>query len=808
MPAGQPSINKDHLESNGITYDEFVLTHGDGGHAGSTLPTHVASFSQIVLDFSALVTDQNRNRFEQAAQTYLASDRDRNDNNSFRPPESAYINDFDTPSVLAEDLQLQMKHGVDVAKRIQHGAKSALQISNGNSFCRRYSDVMKILTHLRNGTGIFLTNFLCRQKNILCDDTENRVDNRLAKLPKPDFTYGYTIYEDIPSALQSTELVTNFSLQSLGELRSAGLISSPFVVELHPFEVSRQYLKQFTYCQTANAALAALRMYEDPSKRSTGRYDFVPPVVVFTCIGAEIKVWLAYSEIEHDVPVDHALTAHYSSENGVYLVKQPMSRVGSNGYLSYRPEYDILGVKSPPKQFIFDKNIKNSNSPFVFSANPTRPKLPPRSTIKNSSRSKPGIQPPSALQQASQDHPSKAVFHKTIPKDIRSSKEHKIIVRMPKKQQNGVLRSSHLGPVIDTEIRKEVEHGYMAETDLTLKRIDNWIKPLNLTQGIDDHGTGNRATENEEEPLTGGLIILEVAEGKQDADQAEDCKAFGQFQEFNFSRPPSRTSQMNSSSRMDSAKPSWAVWGSVSDDSVCQGRETFKPGDVNCWRLDEDTGVDKCHTRSSVPGTEIISSCSRPLKWEEYEEWKGSPREVSENKNAQSCCEDRKDDFWDVSNQQANPTTGECLHCRTKLVEELELLWGGSLKYGGGGELLDATCSVLELWVSQSDSVPSVPGLEKILQELNSVLEPHDTIQPEQMWATEVGTWEKIDQALQILHQSDNTKLRNLLVWTIECMDLVDIVDLFDILKFGKLSCAQLKCMKQEAKSIMDLSQD
>ncbi|ODH26542.1 hypothetical protein ACO22_04543 [Paracoccidioides brasiliensis] len=797
MPAGQPSINKDHLESNGITYDEFVLTHGDGGHAGSTLPTHVASFSQIVLDFSALVTDQNRNRFEQAAQTYLASDRDRNDNNSFRPPESAYINDFDTPSVLAEDLQLQMKHGVDVAKKIQHGAKSALQISNGNSFCRRYSDVMRILTHLRNGTGIFLTNFLCRQKNILCDDTENRVDNRLAKLPKPDFTYGYTIYEDIPSALQSTELVTNFSLQSLGELRSAGLISSPFVVELHPFEVSRQYLKQFTYCQTANAALAALRMYEDPSKRSTGRYDFVPPVVVFTCIGAEIKVWLAYSEIEHDVPVDHKMACIWSSslclEWGVMAtcrIVQNMifwaSRVwkpqisgcisqirlnkrlaSPDGKATQRALPMIFHPLGPPKQFIFDKNIKNSNSPFVFSANPTRPKLPPRSTIKNSSRSKPGIQPPSALQQASQDHPSKA------------------------KQQNGVLRSSHLGPVIDTEIRKEVEHGYMAETDLTLKRIDNWIKSLNLTQGIDDHGTGNRATENEEEPLTGGLIILEVAEGKQDADQAEDCKAFGQFQEFNFSRPPSRTSQMNSSSRMDSAKPSWAVWGSVSDDSVCQGRETFKPGDVNCWRLDEDTGVDKCHTRSSVPGTEIISSCSRPLKWEEYEEWKGSPREVSENKNAQSCCEDRKDDFWDVSNQQANPTTGECLHCRTKLVEELELLWG-----------------VLELWVSQSDSVPSVPGLEKILQELNSVLEPHDTIQPEQMWATEVGTWETIDQALQILHQSDNTKLRNLLVWTIECVDLVDIVDLFDILKFGKLSCAQLKCMKQEAKSIMDLSQD
>ncbi|EEH38816.2 hypothetical protein PAAG_08543 [Paracoccidioides lutzii Pb01] len=682
MPAGKPSINKDHLESNGITYDESVPTHDDGGHAGSTLPTHV------------------RNRFEQAAQTYLATGRDRNDNNSFRPPESAYMNDFDTPSVLAEDLQLQMNHGVNVAKKIQHGVEMCATDIEWQFMLQKVFRCYEDLNALAEQHWDLLDQFSL-QKNILWDDTENRVDNRLAKLLKPDFSYGYTIYEDISSSLQSTELVTNFSLQSL-------------------WRASFCRFNLFSLCFTPTSET----IYLLPSGEcGVGRPEDV-------------------------------LTALDSSENGVYLVKQPMSRVGSKGYLSYRPEYDILGVKTAQRAL-----------PMIFHplANPTRPKLPPRSTMKKSSRSKHSIQLPSALQQASQGHASKAVFYQAIPKgkgdssiksnnrkhDLRSSKGREIV-----KQQNGMLRSSHLGPVIDTEIRKEIEHG------------------------IDDHGAGNRATENEEEPPTGGLIVPEVAEGKQDAGQAEDCKE-------------------------------WTIPG---------GTETYKPGDVNCWRLDEDTGVDKCHTGSSVSGTEIISSCSRPLKWEEYEEWKGSPREVSENKNAQSYCEDRKGDFWDTSNQQAKPTTGECLHCRTKFVEELELLLGYELpKLSAvskrlseirGGELLDATCSVLELWVSRSDSVPSVSGLEKILQELSSVLEPHDTIQPEQMWATEVGIWEKIDQALQTLHQSNDTKLRNLLVWTIEYVDLVDIIDLFDILKFGELSCAHLKCMKQEAKSIMDLSQD
>lgn len=66
---------------------------------------------------------------------------------------------------------------------------------------------------------------------------------------------------------------------------------------------------QFCYCQAANGASAALTLLESLYMRaSLATIDYVeriPPVIAFTCIGPEIRVWLAFAEIKQSKPVAH-----------------------------------------------------------------------------------------------------------------------------------------------------------------------------------------------------------------------------------------------------------------------------------------------------------------------------------------------------------------------------------------------------------------------------------------------------------------------------------------------------------------------
>jgi hypothetical protein len=141
--------------------------------------------------------------------------------------------------------------------------------------------------------------------------------------PKPDFTYGFPITktdDSLPTGFRQEECVENFSLEVLARLRSKGVISAPrsglhnwaknkrgdtkrsdlicfpwAVVELKIAKVPPKEI-QFCYCQAANGASTALKIYENLSRDATGKIDCrIPPVVAFTCIGPEVKVWLAYS---------------------------------------------------------------------------------------------------------------------------------------------------------------------------------------------------------------------------------------------------------------------------------------------------------------------------------------------------------------------------------------------------------------------------------------------------------------------------------------------------------------------------------
>jgi hypothetical protein len=87
------------------------------------------------------------------------------------------------------------------------------------------------------------------------------------------------------------------------------------VVELKRFERGNDTRLVSTACsQAANAASTALYMLESLSqfaeiKRNN---EHIPPVVAVTCVGANIKVWLAYSCHPGNNQRDHVcISSHY-----------------------------------------------------------------------------------------------------------------------------------------------------------------------------------------------------------------------------------------------------------------------------------------------------------------------------------------------------------------------------------------------------------------------------------------------------------------------------------------------------------------
>jgi hypothetical protein len=84
------------------------------------------------------------------------------------------------------------------------------------------------------------------------------------------------------------------------------------------------------YCQAANAAAAALDLQAQLfDKLKDGCSLQPPPVVVFTCIGPVVKVWLAYQDesrifrnpMQVGAPTHHSeLTLTLSAAHGLYLV--------------------------------------------------------------------------------------------------------------------------------------------------------------------------------------------------------------------------------------------------------------------------------------------------------------------------------------------------------------------------------------------------------------------------------------------------------------------------------------------------------
>lgn len=142
--------------------------------------------------------------------------------------------------------------------------------------------------------------------------------------PKPDITYAYPIFDvnnKHPKECEEDDYFETFSytfLKGLQDNENGGLQSTPTtglrkkhvndlmnpdllcfpwaVVEFKHARVKEAPI-EFCYCQAANGSAAAFGIYKALFEKANRHPDRIPPIVAFTCIGPEVKVWLTFEDL-------------------------------------------------------------------------------------------------------------------------------------------------------------------------------------------------------------------------------------------------------------------------------------------------------------------------------------------------------------------------------------------------------------------------------------------------------------------------------------------------------------------------------
>lgn len=186
-----------------------------------------------------------------------------------------------------------------------------------------------------------------REQDICWTDQTDHADTPIAgqtnrTVPKPDLTYAFPIFKStdkLPPGFSDDDCTENFRVSFLAELRgqgSEGLRSSlttgllkvsrdervtlrtpdrmcfPWAV----VEVKRASLandgpepEKFCHCQAANATATAIRIQEALFQQATGSIpEDLPPIIAFTCVGPDFKLWLAYSACSQGLRTRVSLT--------------------------------------------------------------------------------------------------------------------------------------------------------------------------------------------------------------------------------------------------------------------------------------------------------------------------------------------------------------------------------------------------------------------------------------------------------------------------------------------------------------------
>ncbi|OJD23269.1 hypothetical protein ACJ73_05375 [Blastomyces percursus] len=826
MPPGKPLISRAELERDGMVYFDGVFSEDADEDLSVSLPAHVESYRQALLDFSVLGPD--------CSQSFTPG--------SFVAPDTQH--NFAAFLPMTKDELRRMDHCADLSKRARDLDTAYASDHEWQNFLGDIFKEYKSVFPSSRGQRALFDQFSL-EKNILWDDTKQYAK----KCPKPNFTYGYPIVRDIPIALRSAEPVTNFSLEVLGDLRSAGLISSP-VRSLHEWtkdklnflspeelvcfpwavvEQSRGIFSTSENCaRVANAALTALRLNQELSKWATCSDDSVPPVVAFTCIAPDIKVWLTYLDIKdnfcsgykmvciwkHSLCQDRGVLETCTIVENMLLWSSRVWKPKISGYISrirqskpalfspgHVPKPTILSLRKS----LFEPSAKSTQakptSPiFVFVAQrPSSLKAGTPDSASYTSMFTPSEQHLSITKGNDQDPgagkspPTKLIANTAEGSTKDERRRRKPVSRLPKvkydetrgsgqKDENDTQRSARADPATVTIPTTEAHtkhnivgnvHRSGLESAEALEKLSERINSLDLDKSVQT-AVGIQST------------------GKDISSQANDVTIGGTDKE----------SQENPAEGLQATTletPSRTTSAIDNSDTALSSDSQSKHGDENIGKdlhpLTERSEHHRSHQLHSVLSNDDNSLSA------------GSPK--IDVPRGREDLPKHSEGFRD-SPDEPEPIIGTCPHFGAMVAESLQLLCGDELLRLKavseiilelqGLELLDVTWSVLELWVAQHANVPSPCGaLDNIIRELNGALGSPDTIiTPEQMWASEPGTWENIDKALQSILKSREAALRNILKLAIECMDLLESLELCNILKLGELSCSELKRMDQE----------
>jgi hypothetical protein len=159
--------------------------------------------------------------------------------------------------------------------------------------------------------------------------TEGNANIARLSSPKPDLTYAFPIFKDavdLPGGFVDYDCAKNFSVDYLMQLRqpstnglrlkcslNAGLYKAsqrkckidelndyelmcfPWaLVEVKKPDVQDKDVEK-CYCQAANGSAIALKILGSVFFEAYGSIpDDLPPIIAFTCIGPDLRLWLAY----------------------------------------------------------------------------------------------------------------------------------------------------------------------------------------------------------------------------------------------------------------------------------------------------------------------------------------------------------------------------------------------------------------------------------------------------------------------------------------------------------------------------------
>ncbi|KAF1940462.1 hypothetical protein EJ02DRAFT_513093 [Clathrospora elynae] len=304
MPKGD--ISRRNLQRHGIRYEEHVYQVPDVSTQSTSrpLPDHVDAVREALLSFEGTLAEEWKKDLREELDNFKDPD-DLGPTWTHLPPDAAFIRVHHYERAFQErNTENNIAHeNLKWSQEIAICARQLLEEPEPewNHFWRT-KVFLQFDDKARKQSGFNYESVLWNEFAVLLKPLKN-VKRRTQ--PKPDLTYAFpmqVLSGLIPhgvSCVPTTGLRnwTNTNVREKTILRGSDRSCFPWaVVEMKRDAATPDQSTKKCYCQAANAAAAALELQAQLFDKLGETSPELPPVVAFTCIGPNVKVWLAYQD--------------------------------------------------------------------------------------------------------------------------------------------------------------------------------------------------------------------------------------------------------------------------------------------------------------------------------------------------------------------------------------------------------------------------------------------------------------------------------------------------------------------------------